>query len=93
MWERLLEVVSFVRTKKHRQPVEILKSFIKTRAQRDATPEARISAAEMKTLRRLFRFLTKAYRNGLGQTPLATDQTHFYTMFTSLLSGELLGNA
>ena len=90
MWERLLEVQSFVRTKKHRQPVEILKSFIRTRKQRDADPEVAITRPEMRTLRRLFRFLKKTYAKGLGATPLAKDQTHFYTMFTSLLSAELL---
>ena len=89
MWERMLEIVSFVRTKKHRQPSEILKSFIKSREQRDARPEPKISAPEMRELRRIFRFLRNVYKKGLGSTPLATDQTHFYTMTTTIISDDM----
>jgi hypothetical protein len=90
IWERLLEVVSYVRTQKHRQPSEILKSFIKTRSEPDLKPEAELTSKEMKTLRKIFRFLKKTYRSGLVDTSLATDQTYFYTMITSLISGDLL---
>jgi len=90
IWERLLEVVSYVRTQKHRQPSEILKSFIKTRSEPDLKPEEKLTPKEMKALRKLFRFLKRAYRAGLIDTPLATDQTYFYTMITSLISGKLL---
>lgn len=85
MWERLLEIASVVRTRKHRQPVEILKSFIKTRAQRDEKPEPALKNKEVDELRKLFRFLRNAYKAGLANTPVAKDQTHFYTMVTSIV--------
>ena len=87
MWERLLEIGRFVQTKEHRKPVDILKSFI---GAYDETQPA-LTAEEQGRLRTVFRFLQKAYReHGLGDTLLATNQTHFYTMATSLLSSGLL---
>lgn len=87
IWERLLEIILFSRSKEHRKPVEILKSFINS-PQAESPP---ISVSELKRLKRPFAFLRKAYATTtLGQSRLATDQTHFYTMVTSLIGGELL---
>jgi hypothetical protein len=87
MWELLVEIVLFLRTKKHRNPVEILKSFIRAPEQK----QRRCSGAEEKILRRIFGFLRKAYKNErLVSTRLATNQIHFYTMITSIISGDLL---
>ena len=90
IWERLLEIVFFLRTSKHRQPAEILKSFMRTREKQGAELEPRLSRKERRRLSALFDFLAKAYHAGLKDTPLATDQPHFYTMFTSILSADLL---
>jgi hypothetical protein len=89
MWERLLEVVLFSKTKKHRKPVEILKTFISNR-----DPQSpRFFKAEEKKLREIFRFLQHAYRTtDLSKTRLVTDQTHFYIMVTSLIGDDLLCN-
>jgi len=92
MWERLLEIASVVRTRRHRQPVEILKSFIKTRVQRGEKAEPKLTTQESNELRRLFKFLRKSYKDGLANTPLARDQTHFYTMVTSMVFLDLLSN-
>ncbi len=87
MWERLLEIVLFNRTRKHRKPVEILKSFIS----KPDHPSPRLSGSEEKQLKRVFRFLGTAYRNsGLNTMRLATDQTYFYSMVTSIIAGDLL---
>jgi len=87
MWERLLEIVLFFRTRQHRKPVEILKSFISVQ---DA-PSPRLTPSEAKRLRDVFAFLESAYKSSaLAKTRLATDQTHFYTMVTSLIGGDLL---
>jgi hypothetical protein len=86
MWERLLEIALFQRTKTHRKPVEVLKSFISLRER-----QGRIKNKEVDPLRTVFRFLRGAYKHSeLSQTPLATDQTHFYIMVTSLISSDLL---
>jgi hypothetical protein len=74
MWERLLEITSFERTRKHRQPSEISKSFIKSRQERTADPEPTISSEEKKELRRVFRFLRSADKGGMGNTPLEHSQ-------------------
>jgi uncharacterized protein DUF262 len=87
MWERLLELVLFLRTKKHRKPVEILKSFIS----KPDHPSPRLAGSEEKELRRIFIFLGQVYKTTpLAGTRLATDQTHFYTMVTALIGGGLL---
>ena len=87
MWERLLEIVLFFRTRKHRKPVEILKSFIRVQ---DEKPK-RLDNKERNGLRRAFGFLRRAYsQSGLGETRLASDQTHFYIMITSIIDSNLL---
>jgi len=87
MWERLLELVMFRRTRKHRKPVEILKSFIS----KPDHPSPRLAAEEVKGLRRVFIFLGHAYKaTALQTTRLATDQTHFYSMATAIIGGDLL---
>src|SRR5207302_1120693 len=87
MWERLLELVLFYRSKNHRKPVDILKSFISgTR-----TPTKRLSSGEIGELRRIFQFVRDAYKKtNLGKSRLATDQTHFYTMMTTLIKNSLV---
>ncbi len=79
-WERLLELVLFVRTQQHRTLAQILKAFIGSKVDND-----RISKDERKQLRALF----KALRNILSsadikKSRLATDQPHFYTLATSI---------
>lgn len=86
MWELLVEIVLFLRTRKHRNPIEILKSFIRSPQEE----EARVSHAEQKRLRSVFTFLMRAYKNPkLRGTRLATNQIHFYTMITSVIAGDL----
>jgi GGDEF domain-containing protein len=88
MWEKLLELALFVRSNgTHRKPTEILKSFIK----KPDVP-AKLSKRERTILTKAFSFLKVAYGKSkpLEESRLATDQTHFYTMATALLSGDLL---
>ena len=88
MWEKLLELALFVRSQgSHRKPTEILKSFIK----KPDIPE-KLSKSERAALTRTFSFLRTAYgkSNALIQSRLATDQTHFYTVATSLLNSDLM---
>ena len=88
MWERLVELVLFNRTHKHRQPGQILKTFIKTD---DAADTKKITPSELVELRRCFAFLDKCYKETeLGTTRLSRDVPHFYTMVTTLLSSDLL---
>jgi hypothetical protein len=86
MWERLLEVSLFAKTRQHRKPVDILKSFISSSDKKQS-----LSAADVAELRKPFRFLANAYKNSeLKDTHLATEQTYFYTMITSLIDSNLL---
>jgi hypothetical protein len=87
MWERLFELALFARSGKHRKPAEILKSFINT----PNNQGEKITKPEMKRLRRAFEFLAHAYRHGgLETTRFATDQTHFYTLATTLVGTNIL---
>jgi Protein of unknown function DUF262 len=88
MWERLVEVVLFCRTKAHRQPGQILKAFIKTD---DKTDTKAVTPQELKKLRTCFTFLDKCYKEtDLGNTRLARDLPFFYTMVTALLASDML---
>lgn len=88
MWERLVEIVLFCRTGSHRAPGQILKSFIKSK---DDDDNSGITVEELKKLRTVFVFLDKCYKEtDLGETRLARDLPHFYTMITSLISSNLL---
>jgi hypothetical protein len=87
MWERLIEIVLFVRTKKHRAPSDILKGFIKVPDQRSP----RLTSPEMRELMIIFGFLEFAYKTSdLPRTALATNQIHFYIMVTALIERQLL---
>ena len=79
-WERLLEIVLFVRTGKHRTLAQILRAFIGSRVD-----DSRITSEEMARLRKIFRFLRKLYsRPAVKTSKLIADQPHFYTMVTSI---------
>lgn len=88
MWEKLLELALFVRSNgTHRKPTEILRSFIK----KPDIPD-KLKKQERQKLTRVFSFIKVAYKESslLEKSRLATDQTHFYTMATALLSSDLL---
>lgn len=88
MWERLLEIVLFYQNRQHRKPVDILKSFIRSRDEERFPP---LKAADERGLRRVFRFIRRGYVSAnIRNTPLATDQTHFYTLVTALISTDLM---
>jgi len=88
MWERLLEVALFLRTAAHRKPVDILKGFISGPRK---SPDKKLTKVELQRLRKLFQFISDLYRTtDLGESRLATDQTHFYTMMTTLGREDLL---
>jgi len=80
MWERLLEIVLFIRTKSHRTLAQILNAFVG----KDEN-KSNISAAERQSLTEMFAFLKGFYAQaGIKASKLATDQPHFYTMVTSI---------
>jgi hypothetical protein len=79
MWERLLEIVLFVRTGQHRTLAQMLKAFL------GKVDDSKITGQEMSTIRRIFKFLKSVYaQSGVKTSRLAKDQPHFYTMVTSL---------
>lgn len=90
MWERLLEIALFVRTGKHRAPAQILKSFIRSRA--DVGRDVKMTPAETKKLSACFKFIVGCYSRSpqFATSRFAVDQTHFYTMITSIIGGDLL---
>jgi hypothetical protein len=86
VWEKLLEIVLFVRSKQHRTLAQILKAFVGGKVDHQ-----RITSKERSTLRYMFSFLRSLYSNPDVKTSrLATDQPHFYTMVTTLYDLDLL---
>lgn len=88
MWERLTEIALFSRSKMHRAPAGILKSFINQTSE----PNPRLGKAELTKLRTVFGFLASAYRKYevLRSSSFATDQPQAYTLITTLLSRDLM---
>lgn len=92
IWERLVEIALFNRTKTHRQQGQVLKAFIKS--DKDSADYAALGKLEIIKLKRCFTFLDHSYRSSeLGRTRLARDVPHFYTTVTSLLTSDLLDAA
>ena len=89
MWQKMVELALFIRSNgTHRKPAEILKSFIKeARAKKSGQ---KLTRAEIAKLTTTFSFLADAYKSDLSTTKLATDQTHFYTMITTLLATDMI---
>jgi hypothetical protein len=88
MWERLLEIVLFYQSRQHRKPVDILKSFIRSRDEERFPP---LRPSDEKGLRKVFRLIRAGYASpSIRNTPLATDQTHFYTLVTALIATDLV---
>lgn len=90
MWELMVEMILFVRDKKHRTPVEILKNFIK--AKHTKPDGTRVTKAELSELRSALRFVRTAYGKNkvLAESRLAMNQIHFYSMITAIIGGDLL---
>ena len=85
-WERLLEIVLFVRTGQHRTLAQILRAFIGSNVD-----ESRITSEEMAQLRKIFKFLRELYsRPSVKTSKLVADQPHFYTMVTSIHAVDLI---
>lgn len=89
IWERLVEIILFNRTKSHRQQGQVLKAFIKS--EKASGDYAALTTQETREVARCFNFLDRCYKNtDLAKTRLARDIPHFYTMVTTLLSSNLL---
>jgi hypothetical protein len=85
MWEKLFEFALFTATKEHRKPVQILKDFI-GRKEKNTGP-VKLNNSQLGLMRQVFNFLSKAKTNpAMLKTRWMTDQTHFYTLVTSLLN-------
>lgn len=87
MWERLVEIGMYLRTRSHRRPAEVLQAFIAGTNQSGV-----LSKNQIKQLRDVFGFLKSAYsaHPNLKASSLATDQPQFYTLVTTLLESPLL---
>lgn len=90
MWQQLLEIVLFQQSKRHRKPGDILKSFI-SGSHEPKQKFLPLASGDKKALKGLFKFLASAYESSkLRETSLATDQTRFYTMVTTLVSSNVM---
>ena len=88
VWERLLEIVLFIRTRKHRTLAQILRAFIGSGEGDDHT---RMTSEEKARLRKIFTFLRELYSEPtVESSKLVSDQPHFYTMVTSIHAMNLI---
>ena len=89
VWERLVEVALYARTKQHRRPAEVLNAFFKPDVKSQIN--ASLSKEEREKLRYAFKFLADGYAaaSSLKASRLATDQPLFYTVITTLLTTDL----
>ncbi len=88
IWQKLIELLIFASTLKHTKPADILKEFI---SQKDKLLTKSVQPDVLKKVQSVFDFLWRLYTvKGLVQSPVAKDQTHFYTLFTSLYKHDLI---
>jgi hypothetical protein len=88
MWERLLEIVVFLKTKSHKKPVDILNNLINSGI---SNKYQKLNKIEQKKLRLVFDFLGNTYTEKLQpESKLITDATHFYSIVTVLLNSDLI---
>jgi hypothetical protein len=84
MWQKLWELALYVATGQHRKPSQILKDFISRKGVRTSDPK--LNPEQVRLIGCVFKFLAETYKNSkLRDTRLATDQTHFYILATSLI--------
>ena len=83
----LVELVLFLRSTEHKNPVAILKSFIRT----PDNKQHKVTPKEEGRLRQIFKFLAVAGKKPrLSASRLFVNQIHFYTMTTSIIADSLL---
>jgi len=86
IWERLIDVVLFLKTKTHRKPNEVLKGFLNQRISSD-TP---VTEKEKRILNDACRVLNEVYTiYSNKENPLFLDYTHLYTAITTIASSQL----
>jgi hypothetical protein len=84
IWQKLWELALFTASAQHRKPSQILKDFISRKGGRSNDPK--LTPEQIRLMGNVFKFLAETYKNlRLGDTRLATDQTHFYILATSLI--------
>lgn len=90
-WQILLEIAMFYQSRRHRKPVDILKSFISASKDPKSKAIPALRSDLQRGLRRVFAFICEAYKQSdLKAMTLATDHTRFYTMITSLIDSDLM---
>lgn len=88
MWERLLEIAIFLKTKFHKKPVDILNNFINSGV---SNKNQKLNKQEQKKIKIVFDFLKKIYsEKHLAESKLATDATQFYALVTALIDSDFI---
>lgn len=85
VWEKLIDVLVYLHTGKHKNTAAILNTFL---AEEDASLD--ISSATIKKLRKacqLINDIEKLHNN--ADNPLFTEYTHFYTVLTAIAKHDL----
>lgn len=80
VWERMLEIILFIRTGQHRTTAQILKGFLGQKVDTQG-----ITKEESIALTKLFQTLKSIFApKRMKESQFATNQTHLYTLITSL---------
>lgn len=88
MWERLLEIAIFLKTKSHKKPVDILNNFINSGV---SSKNQKLNKLEQNKIKIVFDFLKRIYSETLPSTSkLVIDATQFYSLATTLLNSNLI---
>jgi hypothetical protein len=88
IWQKTIEVLIFTATKEHHKPSDILKGFI---SQKDKLISTKIDTPIIRQAQSIFAFYWKLYKKkSMLDSPIAKDQTHFYTSITSIIKFDFL---
>jgi hypothetical protein len=88
IWERLIDIILYVKSGEHRKPNDILRTFLIQKI--EAT--YKLNSADAAKITKACKFMNEIYNSAenVKDSPLFTDYTHFYTALTSITGKNLL---
>jgi hypothetical protein len=87
IWEKLIDVLVYLQTGKHKNPAAILKTFL----EKDEVTSIDISSANIQRLKGACQLINSIEKlSGDANNPLFTEYTHFYTALTTIAKLNLI---
>jgi hypothetical protein len=87
IWERLIDIIQYIKTENHKKPNDILKGFLNQKL----SDNRAVNKKEQKKLRSACAFMNEVFEKiSSDVNPLIYDYTHLYTAITMIISNDIL---